>query len=257
LITQHFYVGGRPNVTGDTGPLLSPTEAFGRMLSRDWVNNQYPELYKKAMEPVAATGLPWRLTELDDYLKGVPDASNAFGSALWALDIMHWLAAHGCMGVNFHNTEWLKTDTVYPDTHGNYQINPKAYGIKAFELGGHGRVKTLTLANPNKLNLTAYTVGTATNLYVTIINKEHGPSARSAVVAIAANGFSSGPVSAMFLTAPNNNVGAMSGITLGDATITNNAPWQGQWTDLPPLANGQCTVTVPATSAAVVRIMSR
>ncbi len=198
--------------------------------------------------------LPFRLTEFDDHVHGVTNASDAFASALWALDGLHWWAAHGASGVNFQNTEWLHTDTFYRDTNGSYQVYAKAYGIRAFDLGSHGSVKPVSIKNTKKLNLTAYAIGDTTNLYVTIINKEYGTGARAANVTILGNGLNSTATSVMFLTAPNNDVQATSGITLGGGTITNNAPWQGQWTALPPAQNGACTVTVPATSAVVVKI---
>jgi hypothetical protein len=253
LITQHFYVGGRP-YAGEGTTLIPTSEAFDHMLSTNWVQIKYPALYHTAVRPVMTAGLPWRLTESDDYLKGVPHASDAFGSALWALDYLHWWAAHGCAGVNFHNTEWLTTDTVYLDASGHYQVNPKAYATKAFELGGRGRVLPLKLANDAALNLSAYAVGTPGNLWITIINKEHGLGARMAAVKIVTPGFSSGEVATMFLTAPDDNVAATNGITLGGAAITNNGPWRGRWTRLNSAANGECLLTVPPASAAIIKI---
>jgi Glycosyl hydrolase family 79 C-terminal beta domain len=167
---------------------------------------------------------------------------------------MHWCAAHDAGGVNFQNTEWLTTDTFHPDSAENYQINPKAYGIKAFNLGSHGCVEPVAIDNPDGLNLTAYAVGDAKQLYVTIINKEHGAKARAATVTIKPTGFSSCNVETMFLTAPNSNVGATSGVTLGGAPITNDVPWRGQWTALDPSANGLCMVTVPFASAVVIKM---
>lgn len=82
----------------------------------------------------------------------------------------------------------------------------------------------------------------------------NGAGARDAAVTIVPTGISSGSTAAVFLTAPNGNVGATDGMTLGGATITNNAPWPGQWTVLNPVTNGQCTVIVSAASAAVVRV---
>ena len=203
-----------------------------------------------------AEGVPYRMTEADDCLKGVPDASDAFASALWALDYLHWWAAHGASGVNFHNTEWLKTDTVYLDeTSGDYRINPKAYAIQAFNLGSHGSVVPVTIAYRTKLNLTAYATCDGKNLYVTIINKEHSQAAHSASVEIVPQGFSAADVQAMFLAAPNGDVGAKDGITLGNSAIVNNGPWHGQWEPLDPDKN-VCTVIVSAATAAVVKISS-
>ncbi len=255
LATQHFYVGGSPFITNGDDPQLIPVpEAIDKMLSPGYITQKYPSLYDEALFPVASQGMPYRMTESDDCLKGVPDASDAFASALWGLDYLHWWAAHGASGVNFHNTEWLKTDTVYFDAaSGNYLINPKAYSIRAFDLGSHGNVHKVAIANKKNLNLTAYAVSDTTNLYVTIINKEHGLSGRSASVTIISNGFLPGRARAMFLTAPNNDVNAKSGIELGGMSIVNNKEWFGQWHPL-NLKQSNCRVIVPFASAAVIEI---
>ncbi len=251
LITQHFYVGGNSLKRG-----LSVQQAIDEMLSEDWVTQKYPALYHEVFLAVVAEGFPYRLTESDDYVHGVKNASNAFASALWALDYMHWWAEHGASGVNFQNTEWLYTDTFHPDPSGNYQVYPKAYALKAFDLGGQGWVEPVAIGNTNGLNLTAYAVGNAATVYVTIINKEHGANARDASVTILPKDFAPAHATAMYLTAAKENVGATSGITLGGASITNNAPWRGQWTALSPAKNNRYTLTVHAASAAVVKILS-
>lgn len=252
LVTQHCYVGGNPLKRG-----INASQAVENMLSRDWVTNNYPQLYNSVLRFVARADLPFRLTELNDHVHGVTNVSNAFVSALWALDAMHWWAARGAAGVNFQNTQWLYTDTFHPDASGAWQIYPKAYALKAFELGSEGCIEPVTVGNAQDLNLTAYAIGNATNLCVTIINKEHGAGARDAAVTIVANGFSPASATAMFLIAPNGDVGATNGVTLGGATITNNAPWRGQWTALTASMNGPCKVKVPAASAAVVRMAAR
>lgn len=256
LITEHFYVGGSPFIgTNEGHPILMPVpRAIDKMLSPDYLTRRYPSLFEKAISPILAEGIPYRMTESDDCLKGVPNASDSFASALWGLDYLHWWAAHGASGVNFHNTEWLKTDTVYLDTDSDeYRINPKAYAIRAFDLGSHGRVVPVTVAFRTKLNLSAYAVCDKTNLCITIINKEHGPGARSATVTIIPKAWEIGGVQGMNLLARQLNIGAMRGITLGNSSIVNNARWQGQWQSLDHDKNS-CTVSVPAASAAMIRI---
>lgn len=254
LITHHEYFGGRPFINHGKDEMPVAT-AIDNMLSRYWVTNKYPEVYQKTSMRIKPMGLPSRMTEANDYLRGVTNASDAFASALWALDYMHWWAAHGLAGVNFHNNQWLKTDTFYLDVAtGEYRINPKAYGIRAFNLGSHGWAESVAVNNTADLNLTAYAVGDGTNLYVTIINKEHGAGARAASVTIAPDGFSLRNAEAIFLTAPNNDAGATNGITLGGALITNHSAWRGQWMALPSVTNGQCNLIVPATSAVVVKL---
>jgi hypothetical protein len=249
LVTQHTYVGGNPIKRHIDRP-----HAIDAMLSKEWVETNYPQLYKSVLKPLAKHDLPFRITELDDYVHGVTNASDAFCSALWALDAAHWFAAHGAAGVNFQNTEWLHTDTFHLDEATNYQIYPRAYGIRAFEEGSHGSVEPVEMSNAGKLNLTAYAVGDAANVYVTIVNKEHGDGARGAEVSIKLDGFVPASAAAMFLSSPNGDVGATSGMTFGGGTITNNAPWHGEWTKLKAPADGVCSVTVPATSAAVVKL---
>lgn len=43
----------------------------------------------------------------------------------------------------------------------------------------------------------------------------------------------------------------------GGATITNNAPWCGQWTALTASPSGSCKLKVPAAAAAVVKLVAR
>jgi len=264
-VTQHYYVGGDPGET-------TAEQAISNMLSPEWVTGTaigtqpggttyipYPWLYANNLAPVAAAGLRYRLTESNDYLVGVPGASNAYASALWALDHLHWWAAHGAAGVNFHNKQWLFTDTIVPGPAGpgrGYAINPKGYGIKAFTLGSAGRVKPVQIQNQNGINLTAYCVGGAGEDYVTIINKAHGTDAADAAVTIAAPG--AGAQQAQIMTLAGGQPGDARGTraTLGGATITGDAPWDGTWSTLPAGPHPGIALTVKATTAAIVKIHS-
>ncbi|HEV2318277.1 MAG TPA: glycosyl hydrolase family 79 C-terminal domain-containing protein, partial [Verrucomicrobiae bacterium] len=248
-ITQHDYMA---DMLPGGVTITNATNLIAAMLSFGWdiVTNQ--ELYSAIGPPILADGLHYRFTEANDITGGIKGASDAFAAALWALDFLHWWAVHGSSGVNFHNQAWIPTDTIFPDSQGNYEVHPKAYAMKAFDVGGHGSVVPLAIQNPASVNLTAYAVADETNLYVTLINREYGTGARAASVTIAPTGFTVGDFAAMYLT-DTNGVGATNGVTLGGGTITNNAAWQGQWTALAPV-NNQYTVTVPASSAAIIKI---
>jgi len=270
---QHHYVWGLPQNT-------TTQEAIDDMLSSAWVNDtaigsqpardggsaefhSYPYVYARVLAPLVALGVPYRMTEANDCLHGVPDASNGFASALWALDYMHWWAAHHMAGVNFHNNPWLPTDTIVPDPNpctaagcANYRVTPKAYGIKAFDLGSHGYVEPVAIANPQKINLTVYAVGTSRDLYVTVINKTHSTThdAIDAAVVIEAAGFDGASVDSMVLTDGEPGNAALPGATLGGATISNDAPWSGKWTSLGRVHKGKFTLTAASTTAVIVRI---
>lgn len=270
---QHHYVWGRPDAT-------TAKEAIDDMLSSAWDDDTqkgmqpahdggkaefhpYPYVYKTVLAPLVAMHVPFRMTEANDCLHGVPGASDGFASALWALDYMHWWAAHHMAGVNFHNNPWLPTDTIVPDPNpcgpsgcGDYHANPKALGMKAFALGGSGYVEPVTVANPNTINLTAYAVGTDRELYVTVINKTHNSThdATDAQVQIDAPGFDGATVDTIELTdGEPGNATLMTG-TLGGSGIRNDAPWAGRWTPAGRVKAGKITVTVRSTTAQVVRI---
>lgn len=230
---------------------VSVAQAVDAELSRDWAEHLYPLLYDHVMARVLALGVPYRLTEANDYTGGVPGASNAFVSALWALDYLHWQALHGAVGVNFHNKRWLWTDTVFEDKTGALHLNPKAYALKAFNLGGTGRPVAVTLAGSAGANVTAYAVESDAGCLVTVINKEHGPSARAVAIRPDLAGFT-GSAETMALVAPGGSLTAREGITLGGSPLTDEGAWQGRWrpADAPEWL-------VPPGSALIVRLSRR
>jgi hypothetical protein len=262
-VTQHYYVGGSPGQT-------TAEQAISNMLSAEWVTaaehgsqpasttyTPYPWLHANNLAPVAQAGLRFRLTESNDYLFGVPGASDAYASALWALDHLHWWAANGCAGVNFHNKQWLCTGTIVPSTAGpdhGYVINPKGYGIKAFTLGSAGQVKPVQIENPNGVNLTAYCVGSAGEDYVTIINKAHGANPPDAAVTIVAPGPAIRDAQVMTLAGAQRGDARGTKVTLGGATITGDAPWNGTWSTVAVAPGSKISLTVEATTAAIVKI---
>lgn len=252
MILQHDYVG-------QSARKVTAPAAIDALLSPGWATVNYPVLYQKVIAGVVADGLPYRMTECNDYTGGVKGASNAFASALWALDYMHWWAAHGCAGVNFHNKEWILTDTIYRDADGHYRINPKAYGLKTFDLGSHGQTVAATLSGPGSAGMDAgvagYAVADATGLYVTIINWAHGPAAAAATVTIKLEHFSATAAGQIALEAVPAGAGSAPRATLGGAAITDAGSWSGQWTPLKieSGADGNgCTVTVGPASAMLV-----
>lgn len=270
---QHHYVYGRPGST-------AADMAIDNMLSPAWVAatsqgtqpageggartfNPYPFVYNNVLAPLVALGVPYRMTEANDCLHGVVGASNGYAAALWALDYMHWWAAHHMAGVNFHNNPWLPTDTVVPDPYPcppsgceGYTMTAKAYGLKAFDLGSHGYVEPVAISNSKGINLTAYAVGTDRELYVTIINKTHSTTrdATGAAVVIEPRGFASATADYMVLKGSEpGNAGGMTA-RLGGASITNDAPWRGKWTPLGRVNGGRLSLNVQSATAAIVRI---
>ena len=270
---QHHYVWGNPGTT-------TAREAIDNMLSSAWdddtsigsqpANNggkadfhPYPFVYEHVLSQVISSHVPYRMTEANDCLHGVVGASDGYAAALWALDYMHWWAAHHMAGVNFHNNPWIPTDTVVPDPNpcpasgcSNYRVSPKAYGMKAFDLGSHGFVEPVTISNPNKINLTAYAVGTDKDLFITIINRTHSTTndVMDAAVKIQVNGFNAGSAAYMVLTDSEPGNATLMTATLGGASITNHDQWKGKWTPLGHVTKDKVELTVQSTTAAIVRV---
>jgi hypothetical protein len=162
--------------------------------------------------------------------------------------------------VNFHNTQWLYTDTIVPDpaTAGTgYAVTPKGYGIKAFTLGSAGQVKPVAISNADGINLTAYCIGGTGEDYVTIINKTHGALAADADVIIIAPGPGPPRAQLMILTSGAPGDATPASATLGGAAITGDTPWTGKWNTLPADPQDRISLTVRATTAAIVRIHNR
>lgn len=247
LFNTHDYFGGQAQN-------LTAAEDVDNMLSATFMYDSY-ETELNDLSTVQSDGYPLRFTETDDCTGGVPTASNGFASALWALDLLQWFAGTGIRGVNFHNNEWLVTDTIWENGHYGYlKVFPKGYAFKAWDLGGHGYVMPLTISNPNNADDTAYAVGNGQDLYVTIVNKFPYSNASIAACTIAPNGFQAASVSAMYLKSASANLEATNDTSLGGAIITNNAQWQGLWTPLTPCTNGQVLVDVGQHQAAVVHL---
>ncbi len=257
LVTEHLYPGGAG------GKVPTPEIGIDRMLSSEsGMSNSFPKAYQKLCDSfvpeAAAHGLPYRLEEVNNYFNGgATNVSNTFASALWGLDFMWWWAAHGAAGLNFHTGDRVAAGytlqpskyTAFFSTTNGYLIRPLGYGIKAFDLGSHGQLLPLKISNPENLNLSAYAVlGDGKNIYLTVINKEHGPMARQAKISIASAKMNRGEI--IFLAAPTGDAAATAGETLGHAEIQSDGQWTGKWSALARVSE----IQVPAASAAIVRL---
>jgi len=223
----------------------------------------YQKLYNGFGPATLAEGLSFRLEEVNNFYNGgASDVSDTFASALWGLDFMYWWADHGANGLNFHTGDKVGAGaelrpsryTAYFSRPDGFAVRPLGYGISAFNLAGHGRFLPATIANPDNLNVSVYSVlGNDKNIYVTIINKEHGAHGRAAGISLT-DGMSAIDPQLMALTVPNDDIAAKAGMTLGGAGIQNDGSWNGTWTTLPTAKSGILIVTVPAGSASIIKL---
>ncbi len=262
LITEHLYPGGAG------GKVPTPEEGRDRMLAEGFVK-VYQKLHDGFVPMAVSNGLPCRLEEVNNYFNGgATNVSNTFASALWGLDFMWWWAERGLAGLNFHTGDRVAAGsqllpskyTAFFSTPNGCEVRPLGYAIKAFALGSQGRLLPAALTNPDSLNLSAGAVlGGDKNLYLTIINKEHGAAARGATVVITQNSAAFRHGQVLFLTATSHDIAATAGVTLGGAPIQADGSWPCSWTPLPPApvadrANSVFAVQVPSATAAVVKL---
>ncbi len=165
LVTHHYYRTGARKPEATMEYLLTHDKAFDTRLN---ILQDLCGRYK----------LEYRINEVNSfYGGGKQGVSDAFGSALWCLDYMLNLAAHGSNGIN------LQTDVnqlgfisyyspIVHDSAGRCIARPEYYGMLAFAMVAHGDLLK-TSFDADDINLAAYSSkdseGTS---YVTVINKE-------------------------------------------------------------------------------------
>jgi hypothetical protein len=200
------------------------------------------------------------------YDGGALDVSDTFASALWALDYQWWWAAHGASGINFHTGDKVaardenkpcRYAVFWTSSHG-YNVHPIGYALKLYSLGARGALLFPEVKNEDNLNVAVYAASeNRDDFKVTLINREHGQSGRAAEIVLN-SGLVQGRAKALFLTVPENDVAAKTGITLGGAEIRDDATWPGKWGALPPpAAEGQFKLNLPPASAVLVEISPR
>jgi len=260
FIAQHDYPGG------DARKATNSLVARDKILSPA-IDEHYEKFASRFVPAILSNGLPYRLEEANSFYDGgALDVSDTFASALWALDYQWWWVAHGASGINFHTGDKVAARdenkpcryAVFWTSPQGYNVHPIGYALKMFSLAGAGTLLAAKVQNTNNLNVTIYAMASGRNQYwVTLINREHGSSARAVDVVLNSN-FKKARAQVIFLTAPAGDIAAKTGILLGGAEIEDNATWKGKWTALSNASvDGQFALKFPPASAALVRITTR
>jgi len=258
MVTQHQYPASSGRVATNI------PAACAKLLSTNLVP-VYQKLYDTFVPTVRASGLRYRLEEANSYSNGgAAGASDAYASALWGLDYLYWWATHGAAGINFHTGGYAagarapepQKYAVFWNSPEGFTARPLAYGIKAFQHGSQGRFVPVHFnSNADHVNLTAYGVlATNGSLFVTLINKDTARACDASITMAPSSSYDR--AEAMFLAAPNGDIMATTGVTLGGALIKDDGSWSGTWTPLAAKLNhGRFSINMPAASAAIVRVI--
>lgn len=202
-----------------------------------------------------SSGVPYRICETNSFSGGGrPGVSDTFTAALWALDYFCVLAWHGAGGVNLetgvNQLDFVSSySPIADDRHNRYQAAPEYYGMLAFAEGCRGERVALSY-DADAVNLTAYaSVGADHVLRLAMVNKDE---ATNADVRIATG---SGTTSAQMLRLAAPSLESKTGVTLGGAVMDAGGVWRAR-PDTVRASRGICSVHVPATSAAIVKLKS-
>jgi hypothetical protein len=267
---QHTYPFGcayknpRNRAEGEELIPQDGVESRENMLSPS-VYKGYEKIYKGVANAITDTDITYRLSESNTFsMSGLKGVSDSYASALWGADYLYWWAEHKAEGINFHTGDktsgaGLCKYAVFVTSDNGYEARPLAYGMKLFDLGGHG--KMLPVDNPST-DLAVYATLNDNIAAVTIINKEHGVEAEERVVEIKLDTkVDKSTAQILFLREGSNDIASGSAdMTLGGAQIKDDGSWDGQWAPLSKygVVKGDCIeVTMPPASAAVVRVSIR
>ena len=267
--SNHAYFGG--NAYGDAKPPVDrdPAPLWKEMLSPEW-HKKYTELYSGFGSELGKEGFSYRIDETNSYyMGGAPGASNSMAGAIWALDYLYWWAEHGAAGINFHTGSTLpykkglipNNATRKPGFYaafwnlpsGGYATQAVGYGIKAFDLGCHGKLFKVEVSSEGMAQVSAHAVlADDGSIYLTILNKEIGTAPRVFILKHSGKKVFS-KVESISLGVKGNNAGAIEGFTLGGAAIDANGFWKGKWNE--ELAKGDSiSVSVAPTSALILHL---
>jgi len=262
MITFHNYPAGCA--------YTNPSKPYAEMIPYDYkercsylLSESLPKecarVYRQ-LERVFQT-YPYRLSETNSFWYGGLDgASNAYASALWALDYMYWWASRGCQGVNFHTgdkvggTDIAAHYATFVTEGKGFDVRPLSYAMKMFDVGGKGRLFPVIMNADNGLSAYA-TKNDHGYVYVTIINKEHGEKAVEHILKLQFNGDT--PVlgaESLTMRCNDGDILAHSGITIGDHEINQDGTWkEGGWKSVEHTENST-TIHISPASAVVLKI---
>jgi hypothetical protein len=240
LLTQHYYRGNGQLASSTVTELLTPDSNLDTEL--DALDNAA----KGANIPGG-----YRLSECNSYYNGgAPNESDAFGTALWAIDFLFQNAAHGSSGVNLHGGGNGPGYTPIADSNGAVVgARPELYGVLLFALAGQGTLYKTTVSVSEDLNVTAYAVGAADgSTNVIVVSKDANSGVRATIdvgVPIATAGVT-------YLQGP--SLDATTGITLGGAAIEPSGTFSPSGPIPLAVSGTTVTVDVPAASAALIHV---
>ena len=239
LATSHVY----PLSAKETDPQSQRFTSVEKLLSAKYDEDWLPKL-----ENAKAAGVPYRVGECNTASSGGKrGVSDAFASALWAIDFMFDVARHGGAGVNLHGsfTPHNYSSIVYDKQTETYAPAPLYYGLLFFSRAAQGRM--ITSECKASTNLVAHAVtGNDGRLRVSLVNKDFTQGVNVQLE----GGTKAKKGEVLRLSAP--DAAATSGVTFGGSAVELDGTWAPKTTEAIVVTGGKATVTLSPASAALV-----
>lgn len=246
--SQHYYAGG---------PGSHPTDDY---LLKPAVATRGPLSVAPAVAIAHAYGVPFRMGEMNSLgNEGVHGISDAFSSALWAIDTMFEYANVGVDGVNWETSsgnfycafQFTNNTINGKTTYALKSVAPLYYGLLFFQAATGHQAKFLPVTLNTQANLKAWaTVDSAGVAHLVIINND---KASMGTVSVALPGFRHAQV--LRLLAPSYT--ATTGVTFGGQTFDGSPDGTVQGrpaSEAFESTNGAFQIPISATSAALVTL---
>lgn len=241
LATSHVYHLSAPEADPKAQRFTSVEKLLGEKYPDDWIIK---------LKDATSVGVPYRIGECNTASGGGKRGiSNAFVSALWAIDFMFDVAEAGGQGVNFHGSFTANnySPIVFDKKSSRYIPSPMYYGMLFFSRAAQGRL--VATECKTAANLIAHAVlGADGKLRVTLVNKDLTKTVAAAV----ATGPKFTRGQALRLSAP--SVNATSDVTFAGAVVNADGTWAPKSTESLALAGGNTSVSLPPASALLLVI---
>ena len=239
LATSHVYHLSAPEADPKAQRFTSVEKLLGEKYPDDWIIK---------LKDATSVGVPYRVGECNTASGGGKrGVSNAFVSALWAIDFMFDVAEAGGQGVNFHGSFTANnySPIVFDKKSSRYVAAPMYYGMLFFSRAAQGKLVATEAKSEAKL-IAHSVLGADGKLRVTLVNKDLTQSIAASVTGGAK--FTKGQV--LRLTAP--SVDATEGVTFAGAAVNADGTWAPKTTEALTLSAGTASATLPPASAALL-----
>ena len=239
LATSHVYHLSAPETDPKAQRFTSVEKLLGEKYPDDWIIK---------LKDATSVGVPYRIGECNTASGGGKrGVSNAFVSALWAIDFMFDVAQAGGQGVNFHGSFTANnySPIVFDKKSSRYVPAPMYYGMLFFSRAAQGTLVATETKTDAKL-IAHGVLGADGKLRVTLVNKDLTQSIAASVTGGAK--FTKGQ--ALRLTAP--SVDATEGVTFAGTAVNADGTWAPKTTEALTLSAGTASIILPPASAALL-----